>query len=829
MFYIFFHNVTINKLLFIRGQFMFSSTFKKKFFYLTVISVFFAALSFGQTREQIKMQAESSLQKMSSEEIEKKLKEVGLTKEEATIRAKEYGLNLEEYLTRVNPGFVQQGQQSDNKETFNTYKPVTPMRSQRIPQENEDQPKTKLSIPGFANRRGIDAIIAPFGYDIFQYSSSTFEPVTNTATPQNYTLGPGDEVLVSVWGDVQLYYQLTVNKEGNIIVPTVGPVVANGLTIQQFREKLLRRMSSNYAGLKNGESGATSFLDVSIGKLKTIQVFVLGEVVKPGSYALSSLATVMQALYFSGGPTMNGTLRDIQVNREGKTLPLIDLYNYILKGDKSKDIRLQDGDVVFVNPVGKRVAVTGDVVRPAVYELKEKETLSALIMLAGGLRFDAYFNRLHVERVVPFNQRKLHAKNILDIDLNFETLSELQKSTSVMEDGDIVTINKVSDLAENKVEITGNIRKPGPYQLKPGMRIRDLIAIADSFQRNTFSERGTLFRLLPNLKREIISFNPKKTIEGNAVDNIVLQNEDSLVIYKESQFLPSHIVKINGAVRNPGTYTRNEKMTVADLIVLAGGLAEDASYEGIEISHLDTTNDMKYVTIEKISIGRDYWDNNNGQRYFLSDFDVVFIPKNPYIGSQQTVFVAGMVMYPGQYQIQNRNERVSDILKRAGGFREGGYVDGAEFYRKKNNAGKITLDFKKILDDPKVADNLLVEDLDSIYIGQKMDIVTILGAVYVPGTTAYQKGVSLDYYIAQGGGFTDEANVSATVVFLPNGKKWEPSWWIFPDPEILAGSRIYVPKKIEREDKTLPVLAQLATILASLAAVTVALVQVTKK
>ena len=808
----------------------------------------------SQTSDQIRSSAESALQKITPDEIERKIKELGLTREEATRRAAELNISIDDYLSRRTlPTTQSPSIQGAETQTAEPSKPQT-IETQRT------YKKKKAEVPGFFHRRGAETL-RPFGYEIFENPPSTFEPTLNVATPEMYQLGPGDEVVITVWGDTKLYNQLPVNREGNVLVPDVGPVGAYGYTIQQFREKLLKRMSMIYSGLKGGSTGATAFLDVSLGKLRTIQVFVTGEVERPGGYALSSMSTTLHALYLAGGPSVNGSMRDIQVIRSGKSPFEFDLYDYIIRGSKNNDTRLQNGDIVFVPPAGRRAAIAGVVVRPAIYELNEGETLSDLIQLAGGLRFDAYIERIHIERVVPFDQRAKFNRDLLDFDLKFKSINALKKSSEVMQDGDIVSIFPISDLPQNRVTIVGNVRKPGVFELRSGMRIKDLISEADSLDRNTFAERGNLLRLLPNLRREIIPFSPKRAIAGDEKENFVLMNEDTVIIYKESQFFPEHKVTIAGAVRNPGSFPRNEGMTVADLVVIAGGLKEEATIKGWEVSRIDSTDLSTYSRVYKIDMHADYWNDRGSTRFSLEDFDFVFVPANPKYSHQKIVQVGGYVMFPGLYSIRSEGERLAEIIKRAGGVRPGAYLEGSKFVRKSidltwnpteateaavtsttlfdslkstkkasttTTSGWVPIDFKEALEDPTSRDNLAMEEGDSIYVAYLEDLVAVKGEVFVPSSVVYKRGESVSYYVRQGGGFTEEADGAKVVVFLPGGKKWEPSTWPFPDPEILPGSLVYVPKKIEKEDKTLPILSAWATVMASLAAITIAIVQVTK-
>ena len=801
-------------------------------------------ISFAQTREELKQQAEIQLRQMTPEELERKLDELGISREDAVRRARELNISLENFLTK--PDALERLEPSLESETSQFY--IYPHKE--APRLRREIPEVKkpVVIPGFTGRASIVDTLFPFGYDIFKYPASTYEPVLNVATPTSYSLGPGDQVGISVWGETKLNYQLSVNRDGNVVIPDVGPVVANGLTIQQFREKILRRMSSIYSGLKGGSASANTFLDVSLGKLRTIQVFVLGEVEKPGGYVLSSMSTVFHALYRAGGSTVNGTLRAIQIVRGGEALYPIDLYDYIVSGISSRDPRLQDGDVVFVKPPERRVAVQGRAVRPAIYELKEDERLGQLISLVGGLRFDAYHERIHIERVIPFDQRKLYGKDLLDIDLSMSSIEDLKRSSAVLENGDVITVFKISNLPVNRVIISGNVKKPGVFELTPGMRIRDLILRADSLDRNTFVEVGTLFRVLPNLRREIRSFNIGRALQDDAANNLPLKNEDSLIVYKESRFFPEQTVTITGGVRTPGSYRRDDNMSVSDLIVLAGGLTEDGITGGIEISRIETTSINIHSQVYKIDLPTRYWERTGENPFRLKDLDHVSVPTDPRYSKQKLVSVSGYVMFPGSYSILKDDDRLADIIARAGGVKPGAYLEASRLFRRGTDEGVIPVNFKPIikdtlekgkrivnvipvdfmtaLDDQNSRDNVIMKEGDSIYIAFREDVVYVRGEVIVPSPVLYKKGASLAYYINQAGGYKEEADEDRTVVILASGKKWESAGFLFANPEILPGSSIYVPRRIEKESNVLPVIRDMATILASIAAITVALISV---
>jgi protein involved in polysaccharide export with SLBB domain len=609
----------------------------------------------------------------------------------------------------------------------------------------------------------------------------------------------------------------------------VGPVAANGLTLAQFREKLLKRMTTVYSSLRGGAARATTFMDVSLGKLRNIEVFVLGEVLRPGGYSVPSMSTVLTAMYMAGGPSADGTMRGIRLLRSGDTVQTIDLYNYILKGDRSGDRLLQDGDIVFVDPVGKRVAVVGLVVRPAIYELQPGETLGSLLLLSGGPRFNAYINRVHVERIVPFDRRSLYARDIEDFDVAFSSLAQFYRSKTEIENGDIATVMGIGNMVANRVSVTGSVRKPGPFEFKQGMTVRDLVLAADSLRENTFADRASLFRMNPTRRREVRPLNLGRAIAGDVSENVSLENEDSLVVFSVDEFFPRDSVIVRGAVRRPGAYLRHDSMTVADLVVAAGGLTEDASTTSWELARIDTTELEVYSQIFKLDVSKEYWNAIGIQGLRLKGRDVLFVPQEPKFVRQKLITVTGWVMFPGIYALRYEKERLTSVLNRAGGMRQGAYLQGSRLVRKFNNAGLVPLDFKKAYDDTTSRDNIVLYDGDSIHVAYSEDVVYVSGEVIVPSPVLYKKGANPDYYISQAGGFKEEADEGRAVALLPGGKKWEASGWFFiPDDEVLPGSTIYVPRKLPHEDKTLPILMNTLAILASIAAITVSVVTISK-
>jgi polysaccharide biosynthesis/export protein len=412
--------------------------------------------------------------------------------------------------------------------------------------------------------------------------------------------------------------------------------------------------------------------------------------------------------------------------------------------------------------------------------------------------------------------------------VKFSSSEELLNSTFKLENGDIVTVFQINDFLQNRVTITGNVKKPGVFALRNGMRIRDLVQDADSLISDTFGERANLIRTLPNFRKQTLPFNLMLAMQGDAANNLELEREDSIVIYKQKYFYPEQAVSVAGAVRFPGTYVRTEKMTAADLVVLAGGLTESASKQSWELAKLDTSRLGALSIVRKFDVDENYWDEQKGQPIYLEDFDHLMVPSNPKFNKRRIVTITGYVMYPGSYALQEENEKLSSIMKRTGGLRPGAYLEGSTIIRQWNNAGLVPVDFEKALDDNESRENISMLDGDVVNIPFKQEVVLVRGEVFIPAAVVYKKGASLNYYLDQAGGLKDDADDGKVFVTLPNGKKWEKGWFFFPNPDILGGSVILVPKKIEKEDNTLPVLRDWATIFVSIATMMVAIVQITK-
>ena len=779
-----------------------------------------------------------------------------MTQEEMKKKAEEMGFSLEDYLK------LQQSQlyQSQLKELKQPNEKEKTEKPEIIPPANK--PMKSYFVPAFSKREEADSLPA-FGYNIFSTSPTAFMTSLNVPVPANYVVGPGDEIIITLWGETQLERTLTVNKEGNIYIPDVGLVNVNGLSLQSLKQKLYNILSKTYSSLNVSADGeAKTNLDVSTGTLRTIKVYVLGEVNKPGGYTLPSLSTSFTALYYSGGPTLNGSLRNIKILRNGKTISVVDLYAYLTRGDKSKDVQLEDEDIIFIPPVGERAAVAGEVFRPAIYELKEDDRLKDLLQYAGGLNFKAYYQRVHIERIIPFNQRKDFTNNVMDIDLNFSSVEDLRNSSYNLIDGDVVNISPVNNKLENRVVIHGKVRRPGIYELTSDlMTVRDLIFKADSLTPDAFREKGILIRTHPNEKQEVINFNINKALAGEPSDNLILRNRDDVEVYSIERFFPSRMVDIAGAIKYPGSYKRYQNMTLTDLIILAGGLSDSATTKDIEITRMDTTNPTVYASKFIISLPENYWDNHVKERFYLKDYDRVLIKRDPTKTFNQVVSISGEVQFPGSYTLLYEGEKIYDLIKRAGKFKSTAYTDGMYVYRKnpifanvqnliipdtlkrkikdipiydrdlfnREYSNRIPILWDDILEDTNSIYNIALEPGDSLVVPKNPNLVYVVGEIGIPSSVPYKKGGSLSYYINQAGGYTENSGKGYEIVILPNGKKWNPSSWFFiPNPEILSGSTIIVPTLLPSESQFWPVVRDVAAVVTSTAVLILTVNNLTK-
>lgn len=506
-----------------------------------------------------------------------------------------------------------------------------------------------------------------FGYDLFQRENLTFAPNLNIPTPDNYILGPGDEIVLDLWGATQIYNRLEISPEGTIRPDNLSPIYVNGLSMKEAELKIINRLSQIYNGLK-GDTPSI-FFQVSLGNVRTVNVSVVGEVNQPGNYSLTSLSTVFTSLYAAGGPTEQGTFRNVQLVRNGKLETTIDLYDFLINGVQDNNLRIKSGDVIIVRPYESRVELDGEIKRPGYYEILEGETFSDLLGFAGGFTNTAY------KALVTARRNGLKEREVLDVNASdFDFF--------LPKDGDIFEITPILDRYKNRVQINGAVYREGEYELTPGLTLKQLIEKADGLRGDVFMTRATVYRMNEDFSQDVIPVDLTQLMNGTIPD-FTLMREDIVSISSIYSLREEYIVQISGEVLERGVYPFFRQMTVQDLIVLAGGLTEGASGAMVEISRrnknpsLNTMAEIITLQIDK-SLSLSTEDRNE----LLQPFDQVYIRKTPGYTIQQQVTVEGEVIAPGIYSISRKDERVSDILKRAQGLTTYAYPEGAILVRR---------------------------------------------------------------------------------------------------------------------------------------------------
>lgn len=671
-----------------------------------------------------------------------------------------------------------------------------------------------------------------FGRDIFNNKELTFEPEMNIATPADYRLGPGDAVFVDVWGASQKQYQATVSPEGAIHLEDFGPVQVSGMTVSQANKHLRSTLGSRYGG---------SQIRLTVGQTKTITVHVMGEVRHPGTYTLSSFATVFHALYMAGGTNEIGTMRSIKVQRGGRTVSTVDLYDYILNGNLRGNVRLASGDVITVGPYDCLVNVTGKVKRPMFYEMKSNESVSTLLKYAGGFTGDAY------EEVVRLIRKKGGVMSVY-------TLNEFERGTFQLADADSLSVDSVLNRYSNLVELRGAVKRPGQYQMDGNIStLRQLINAAGGLSEDAMTNRGIIHRRKPNRTLSVLEFNIKALMNNEEVDQ-ALKNEDIVFIPSQKDLHEELTLKIEGEVRYPGTYNYADSMTVESFILQAGGLTDRASLAKVDVARRyrdrkATTAGEQVAQLYSFSI-KDGFVIDGQAGFLLSPFDEVFVRTSPGYVEQQHVRIEGEVNFAGVYPITKKNYRLSDLVKVAGGFTSQAYLQGARLQRlikeeekkKQQEIHKIatlndSIDLEKIpiKEQSNVGINLdralshpnddrwdlILQEGDRLIIPQYDNTVSISGEVMYPNTVVYKPGASLSYYIDQCGGYSLKAKKGRAFAIHKNGTVNR----VRSSKTIQPGSNIVVPQREKRSPLNITALVSIASSIATLGVLMVSLLR----
>ena len=629
-----------------------------------------------------------------------------------------------------------------------------------------------------------------FGRNIFNTRNLTFEPSVNIATPPNYRLGPGDEVIIDIWGTSQNTIRQQISPDGTINIEKIGPVSLSGMTVSEANGYLKRVLGKTYSGLDAPDG--TLEIRLTLGNTRTIQINVMGEVVQPGTYALSSFSTVFHALYRAGGVSDIGSLRNVQVTRNGKTVAKVDVYDFIMKGKTQDDIRLQEGDVIIVPAYEALVQISGNVKRPMKFEMKKNETLATLINYAGGFSADAYTRSLRVVR-----------QNGEEYEIN--TVKEIDYSAYPMRNGDVVTAEAILNRFTNKLEVRGAVYRPGIYQFNGEINtVRALVNEAKGLTGDAFTNRAVLQREREDLTTEIISVDVRSIMAGTSPD-IPLQKNDILYIPSIHDLEDRGDVAIFGEVAKPDSYSYSDNMTLEDLIIRAGGLRESASTVRVDVSRRikdpKSTHSTDSISQMFTFALKDGFVIDGEQGFTLQPYDQVFVRRSPGYQAQQNVRVTGEVIFGGTYAMTTTEERLSDLVKKAGGATPKAYLRGAKLIRVANDEEKkrmrdvinlmnrqfgeammdslgirvedtfsVGIDLEKAMAKPGSEYDLVLREGDVLDVPKMNNTVKVNGAVMMPNTVGYLSDKNANYYLDQAGGYALNAKKSKKFVIYMNGQ-----------------------------------------------------------
>ncbi len=684
-----------------------------------------------------------------------------------------------------------------------------------------------------------------YGHAVFNSEALTFEPSDNLATPQNYRLGPGDEVIIDIWGNSEDHLRQTISPEGSIMISQLGPVYLNGKTIQDASKHIKNAFSSKYAGMNEAETD----IQVTLGQVRTIQVDLMGEVQTPGTYRMSPFSSVFHALYRAGGINDIGSLRNIQVLRNGRKIAGIDIYEYLFNGKSGGNVRLQEGDVIIVPPYDQLVNIDGNVKRPMYYELKPGETVKNILDFAGGFKGDAYTEMVRLERQSG-TENELY--NIEQADF----------AKYQLKDGDIISVGTILDRYANRVELKGAVYRPGMFAISDNLStVSQLIRKADGLTEDAYTDRVLLYREGPDLQLEVMALDLGKILAGTAQD-VTLKRNDMLIISSIHELEERGELTINGMVARPGTFPYAENTTLEDLIFQAGGLLEGASTARVDIARrlVDPTStkqtqqlsELFSVSIENgLAVG-------NGKGFRLKPYDVVQVRSSPGYEDQKFVNVSGELLFTGDFVLEKRNERLSDIIKRAGGILDQAYVKGAQLSRQltddeylarqqslqlamSNQTGgsdsialskievsrkyNVGIDLQKALDNPGSHYDLILKPGDALFVPEEQSTVKIMGEVMFPNTVIYEPDKKLSYYIDQAGGYGHQAKKGKAYIVYMNGTVAKAK----KNTPIEPGCQIIIPAKPASDGTDWTKILAFATSFSSVATMAATITNIFKK
>ncbi len=653
-----------------------------------------------------------------------------------------------------------------------------------------------------------------FGTELFSNPSLSFEPDLRIPTPKNYVIGPDDKLQLDIYGVNLSQQDLRVNSEGNVYIKYAGPIQVNGLTIEEATRLINSRLAKYYPAIANKQTS----IQLSVTSIRSIKIMVIGAVKKPGTYSLSSLASLFNALYVSGGPTENGSFRNIELIRNNKKIITADLYEFLLNGTQKSNVRLMDNDIVKIPFVQTKVALTGEINREGYFELQSGETLNDAIGFAGGFKSEAYKARITGIRNTDFDRK------VIDI---------IKDSFNVFvpQNGDEYEIGSIIGKYQNRISVEGAVYKPGNYSLENGLTVEKLLQKAAGLKEDAFTGRALIVRTKNDLTKEYLSID----LLSDSGKNTLLQKDDIIEISSIFDIKDEFTVSINGAVRKPGVVPYEENLSLKSLILMSGGFADNATGKGIEISRRKRdveVNNPKSPIVEIIRIDDDKNLSQISADVILKPFDVVNIKADPYYKSQITVSIRGEVLNPGEYTLTSRSEKISDLIKRSGDLLYTANIEGAKLVRKnyygttdldvvekiaessaKDSSGviaeqerkpyrEVSIALTKIINNPGSKDDILLEEGDQIIIPAYDNMVSVAGEVFKPLSISYDDDKNLKDYLFDAGGVTKSANRKRVFVVYPNGKAatTKTVFLFFKKyPTITAGTKIFVPKEPEKK------------------------------
>jgi protein involved in polysaccharide export with SLBB domain len=705
----------------------------------------------------------------------------------------------------------------------------------------ENGARTQEKITNNKIKDSLNGLI--FGSELFDNPILDFEPDLKLATPLNYVLGPGDELQLSIYGVQEFNATIPVSVEGKVNVQYVGQIAVAGMTIEAATQKIRGEIGKVYSTVRSGQSQ----VGISLSRIRTIKITIIGSK-QPGNYNVSSLATVYNALHLAGGPGANGSYRNIELIRNNKVIKNIDIYRFLVNGNQSDNLGLKDNDVIRIPAYSQRVIVEGEVKRPGIFEVKTGETFNDLLNFASGFNEVAYTANVNV------TQKTNKDFKVVDV-------KESEFGTYKPKSGDIIKVSKILSRFENRIKIEGAVFRPNTYSFYEGMRISDLISKADGLKEDAYYDRARVVRLKADLSTEILNINLQKALSGEVSNNLALKKEDIITVFSILDFKEAYNVTIDGEIKKPGTYDFYEGFTLNDLFIQAGGLSGYAS-KRVEVARMikeEEINDKNANRVELFNLEITPESNEQLKNFDLKPFDVINIRKMAVNEKPEMVLLTGAVVYPGKYVLATKKERVYQVITRAGGLTTTANLDGVRIKRPiqakqiedlenvdinlgKNDSiqNKITkklkvdlkyatvpVDWRKIIKNPNKDENIILFPGDQIEIAQNSESVKVTGNVLLTSEIPYQPGKGFNYYLNAVGGIDSKGWKKKAYIVYPNGKADVASSFLFfkSYPKVLPGSQIVVPEKPVTKGISTTEVISIASVLASLAGVVIAILR----